>query len=43
MLVLGDNVHTGNVRQQQKTKVSICRDLNRAFVEGIFLSLKLYH
>lgn len=41
MLVLGDNMHTRNVRQQLKTKTSLYRDLNRAFVERVFLSLQL--
>lgn len=41
MLVLGDNMRTRNVRQQPKTKTSLYRDLNRAFVERVFLSLKL--
>lgn len=41
MLVLGDNMHTRNVRQRLKTKTSLYGDLNRAFVERVFLSLQL--
>lgn len=40
-MVLGDNMHTVNIRQQLKTKTSFHRGLNRAFVERVFLSLEL--